>query len=109
MQMMPSNPSVWKVGPALLGAHPEGMVMPMGTCAIMAIWGPCLYFWPQEPATMPRMGWVTPCTHFSPQELRLSHSKPPVPSLFGIILQRLGNPTSSTNPRGQSLAEESSL
>lgn len=94
---------------AAQGTHPERRVIPMGTHAIMAILGSCLYFLPQEPATMARMEWVTPCTYFSPQELLPNHSKPPEPSLSGIILQRLGNPTSPTNPRGQSLAEELSL
>lgn len=94
---------------AAQGTQPEGRVFPIGTCATMAILGSRLHFLPQEPATMPRMGWVSPCTHFSPQDLLSNHSKPPKPSLSGIILQKLGNPTSPTNPRGQSLAEESSL
>ncbi|KAL2309239.1 hypothetical protein Nmel_005424 [Mimus melanotis] len=41
---------------AAQGTHPEGRVIPMGTHATMAILGSCLYFLPQEPATMARMG-----------------------------------------------------
>lgn len=66
--MLPSNASPEASGklvqrfwhPSAHGSHPKGRVIPISTCATMAVLGSCLYFWPQEPATMPRMRWVTP-------------------------------------------------
>lgn len=72
---------------AAQGTHPEGRVIPMRTRATMAVLDSCLYFWPQEPATMPRMGWVTPCTHFSPQEWLPNHSSLPSLSFLALFFK----------------------
>lgn len=41
-------------------------LFPWATRSPMPGLGSCLYFWPLEPATVPRVGWITPCTPFSP-------------------------------------------